>query len=59
MNFTENPVHSKPRERRLPAGAMVRYLDICALVQQAGSGQVPGSCELSCTAHAPRIAGPQ
>ena len=45
MNFSENPVPSKLRERRLPAGAMASYRDICALVQQVASGQVLGSCE--------------
>ena len=59
MNFSENPVPSKLRELRLQAGAMASYRDICALVQQVASGQVLGSCELSSTAHAPRVEGPQ
>lgn len=59
MNFTENPVQSKQRERRLSAGTIAAHLDSGARVQRAGSGHFVRFGEFPRTENEPRIAGPQ
>ena len=59
MNFTENPVHSKLRERRLPGGAMASCLDTRTHLQQTRSCRIHCSVELLHPGRVPRIAGPR